>query len=59
MLLRLELTIHHYLNAGVILHDLGIVPPLVPVFADSLCLDKSGTSWGPHGGSFLRSLEYL
>jgi hypothetical protein len=59
MSLRLELAIHHFLNAGVILHDLDIAPPLHPVFADSLCLDKSGTTWRPHGGSFLRSLEYL
>jgi len=59
MSLRLELAIHHFLNAGVILHDLDIVPPRLKVFADSLCLDKSRTTWRPHGGSFLRSLEYL
>lgn len=59
MSLRLELAIHHFLNAGVILHDLGIAPPLLPVFAYSLSLRKSGTTWRPHGGSFLRSLEYL
>ena len=59
MSLRLEVAIHHFLNAGVILQDLDIVPPTLPIFADSLCLDKSGTTWRPHGGSFLRSLEYL
>lgn len=59
MSLRLELAIHHFLNSGVILHDLDDVPPLLPVFANSLCLDKRGTTWRPHGCSFLRSLEYL
>ena len=59
MSLRLELASHHFLNAGVILQDMDIVPPVLKVSADSLCLDKRGTTWRPHGGSILRSFEYL
>ena len=59
MSLRLELAIHHFLNAGVILQDVDTVPPVLKVFANSLCLDKSGATWRPHFGSILRSLEYL
>ena len=59
MSLRPEFAIHQFLNAGVILQDVDIVPPVVEVFADSLCLHKRGTTWRPHSGSILRPFEYL
>jgi hypothetical protein len=59
MALRLELALHHFLDPRVILHDMARIPPVHPVFADSLCLDKRGTSWRSHTCSILRSLQYL
>ena len=59
MPLRLKLTTHQFLDAGVILLNVAGVPPVIPLSTDPLCLDKSGTTWRPHFGSFSWSFEYL
>lgn len=59
MLSCLTLVMRCFLNARVILHDLNVAPPALPILANSLCLDESGTAWRPHGGGFLRTLKDL